>query len=276
VRAAGIYLKHETSVWLEITGLLIPGENDSPAEIVSAKRYPERCRALGRLDPISLAWLMKRGWRNSVKRLLSLNCRSDPHHHLWNQAGNVYLFPELLADLSSGHKIRATVLRRVFRSSLGNVFAGGAALSCATALQRPVAGLTQQRGGERSMARRQRPVIRERRPRRRKNQERKSHLVRRIGEAVSARRQVLDSEAGWARTHPRTSESFSLQDALGLPPVDDLFETTGQKNSDVNRRLIAPASRMPPLRCPCAEHNQSGRAPRNHRRGPSASPSVFG
>jgi pyruvate formate lyase activating enzyme len=28
-----IYLKHETSVWLEITTLLIPGENDSPAEI---------------------------------------------------------------------------------------------------------------------------------------------------------------------------------------------------------------------------------------------------
>src|SRR5580693_8550675 len=33
----------------------------------------------------------------------------DPHHHLWNHAGNVYLFPELLADLSSGHQIRATV-----------------------------------------------------------------------------------------------------------------------------------------------------------------------
>src|SRR6202521_5869392 len=33
----------------------------------------------------------------------------DPHHHLWNHPGNVYLLPELLADLSSGHKIRATV-----------------------------------------------------------------------------------------------------------------------------------------------------------------------
>jgi L-fuconolactonase len=33
----------------------------------------------------------------------------DPHHHLWSHAGNVYLFPELLTDLSSGHKIRATV-----------------------------------------------------------------------------------------------------------------------------------------------------------------------
>lgn len=33
----------------------------------------------------------------------------DPHHHLWSRAGNVYLLPELSADLSSGHKIRATV-----------------------------------------------------------------------------------------------------------------------------------------------------------------------
>jgi predicted TIM-barrel fold metal-dependent hydrolase len=33
----------------------------------------------------------------------------DPHHHLWSHAGNVYLFPELVADLSSGHRIRATV-----------------------------------------------------------------------------------------------------------------------------------------------------------------------
>jgi len=33
----------------------------------------------------------------------------DPHHHLWNLAGNVYMFPELLADLSSGHNVRATV-----------------------------------------------------------------------------------------------------------------------------------------------------------------------
>jgi predicted TIM-barrel fold metal-dependent hydrolase len=33
----------------------------------------------------------------------------DPHHHLWMRTGNVYLFPELLADLTSGHNIRATV-----------------------------------------------------------------------------------------------------------------------------------------------------------------------
>lgn len=33
------YLKHETSVWFEITTLLIPGENDSPAEIEALVRW---------------------------------------------------------------------------------------------------------------------------------------------------------------------------------------------------------------------------------------------
>jgi pyruvate formate lyase activating enzyme len=34
-----VYLKHETSVWFEITTLLIPGENDSPAEIEALCRW---------------------------------------------------------------------------------------------------------------------------------------------------------------------------------------------------------------------------------------------
>jgi L-fuconolactonase len=33
----------------------------------------------------------------------------DPHHHLWVRDSNTYLLPELLADLASGHNIRATV-----------------------------------------------------------------------------------------------------------------------------------------------------------------------
>lgn len=33
----------------------------------------------------------------------------DPHHHLWTRDGNVYLMPELLADLASGHNVVATV-----------------------------------------------------------------------------------------------------------------------------------------------------------------------
>jgi len=33
------YLRHETGVWLEITTLLIPGENDSPAEVEALSRW---------------------------------------------------------------------------------------------------------------------------------------------------------------------------------------------------------------------------------------------
>jgi predicted TIM-barrel fold metal-dependent hydrolase len=33
----------------------------------------------------------------------------DPHHHLWDHPGERYLFDDLLADIGSGHDIRATV-----------------------------------------------------------------------------------------------------------------------------------------------------------------------
>ena len=33
----------------------------------------------------------------------------DPHHHLWDFPASVYLLPELLADLTSGHKVESTV-----------------------------------------------------------------------------------------------------------------------------------------------------------------------
>jgi len=33
----------------------------------------------------------------------------DPHHHLWDRAGDRYLLPELMADIASGHNVVATV-----------------------------------------------------------------------------------------------------------------------------------------------------------------------
>jgi L-fuconolactonase len=33
----------------------------------------------------------------------------DPHHHLWMRDGNIYLMPELLIDIASGHNVIATV-----------------------------------------------------------------------------------------------------------------------------------------------------------------------
>jgi predicted TIM-barrel fold metal-dependent hydrolase len=42
----------------------------------------------------------------------------DPHHHLWDQPGWRYLLDELLADLRSGHDVRATVYVQSSRSML--------------------------------------------------------------------------------------------------------------------------------------------------------------
>src|SRR5438874_4871191 len=33
----------------------------------------------------------------------------DPHHHLWQRAGNDYMFHDLLADTQTGHNITGTV-----------------------------------------------------------------------------------------------------------------------------------------------------------------------
>jgi len=44
----------------------------------------------------------------------------DPHHHLWMRDGNVYLLPELLGDVRSGHNVVATVFeecRSMYRVS---------------------------------------------------------------------------------------------------------------------------------------------------------------
>src|SRR5262244_1961935 len=44
----------------------------------------------------------------------------DPHHHLWDRPNYRYLFPELLADVGSGHNIRVTCYeqaREMYRTS---------------------------------------------------------------------------------------------------------------------------------------------------------------
>jgi L-fuconolactonase len=68
----------------------------------------------------------------------------DPHHHLWDQPGWRYLLDELLADLRSGHDVRATVYVQTSRSMLRaegpeamravgeTEFANGVAAMCAS------------------------------------------------------------------------------------------------------------------------------------------------
>ncbi len=45
------------------------------------------------------------GGRRSIEPALPI---VDPHHHMWDRPGNRYLFPDLLADVGSGHNIAAT------------------------------------------------------------------------------------------------------------------------------------------------------------------------
>ena len=55
--------------------------------------------------PVRQEWLAKR-----TEEILEPDLPIiDPHHHLWDAPRYRYLFPELLADLGSGHKIVATL-----------------------------------------------------------------------------------------------------------------------------------------------------------------------
>ena len=54
--------------------------------------------------PVRQDWLDKRH-EEIIEPALPI---IDPHHHLWDRQGYRYLFPELLADVGSGHNIRAT------------------------------------------------------------------------------------------------------------------------------------------------------------------------
>ena len=54
--------------------------------------------------PVRQEWLDKRHEEIIEPELPII----DPHHHLWDRPNYRYLFPELLADVGSGHNIRAT------------------------------------------------------------------------------------------------------------------------------------------------------------------------
>jgi len=55
--------------------------------------------------PVRQDWLAKR-----TEEILEPDLPIiDPHHHLWDAPRYRYLFPELLADVGSGHKIVATM-----------------------------------------------------------------------------------------------------------------------------------------------------------------------
>jgi len=61
---------------------------------------------LGNTVPLNLEWVAKRQ-EPALEPALSI---VDPHHHLWDRPdGSVYLLPDLVADVASGHNVEATV-----------------------------------------------------------------------------------------------------------------------------------------------------------------------
>jgi predicted TIM-barrel fold metal-dependent hydrolase len=87
--------------------------------------------------PVREAWLATR-----VEEILDPARRIiDPHHHLWDRPGWRYLLDDILADIRSGHDVRATVLvqARAFHRADGppelrpvgeTQFAAGVAAMC--------------------------------------------------------------------------------------------------------------------------------------------------
>jgi predicted TIM-barrel fold metal-dependent hydrolase len=58
--------------------------------------------------PVRADWLAKR-----TEEILEPGLPIvDPHHHLWERPGYRYLFPDLLADVGSGHNIHATMFEQ--------------------------------------------------------------------------------------------------------------------------------------------------------------------
>src|SRR5215470_12457816 len=60
---------------------------------------------LGNVIAPNLAWVAKLSEPALEPELAIV----DPHHHLWQRAGNDYMFDDLLADTQTGHNIVGTV-----------------------------------------------------------------------------------------------------------------------------------------------------------------------
>ena len=82
-------------------------------DVTGSYRYP---------NP-DIAWLAKH-----VEEILEPEIPIiDPHHHIWNQAGNPYSIDDLSADVASGHQVIATVF---VQAHYGYRTAGPEALRC--------------------------------------------------------------------------------------------------------------------------------------------------
>jgi L-fuconolactonase len=89
-----------------VSGAALAQAPAGPADVLPVPAGPPFLPAVQ--APIRAEWLARRT-EDIIEPDLPI---IDPHHHLWDRPGYRYLFPELLADVGSGHNIRATMFEQ--------------------------------------------------------------------------------------------------------------------------------------------------------------------
>ena len=89
-----------------LAGAAAAASSATPADAQSQAQAPAATPQMPAVQaPVRTDWLTKRTEEILEPGLPII----DPHHHLWDAPRYRYMFPELLADLASGHNIVATM-----------------------------------------------------------------------------------------------------------------------------------------------------------------------
>ena len=128
------YVANETGVWLEITTLLIPGENDSPEEINAMTRWIRE--KLGDKIPLHFSafhpdFKMRDKPRTSLSTIVNAMeiARKNGLHYVY--AGNV-VYPE--GEITYCHNCHAPLIRRDWFEVSENRIENGQCPHCGTAI----------------------------------------------------------------------------------------------------------------------------------------------
>jgi predicted TIM-barrel fold metal-dependent hydrolase len=100
-----------------LAGVAAAASSATPAHAQSPAQAPPAAPQMPAVQaPVRPDWLAKRSEEILEPGLPII----DPHHHLWDAPRYRYMFPELLADLASGHNIIATMYeqaREMYRAA---------------------------------------------------------------------------------------------------------------------------------------------------------------
>lgn len=139
-----VYIKHKTKVWLEITNLLIPGQNDSVAELRSLSRWV--CAELGADVPLHFTafhpdYKMQTTPRTPRETLLRARAIAMDQGLRYVYTGNIH---DTGSQSTFCHSCKQVLIEREgYRLAEYNITADGCCNRCAA----PIAGLFEARPG---------------------------------------------------------------------------------------------------------------------------------